>query len=92
MRWTLPKTASMRQTGYNSHPVKENVHHEISTLSIDLAKNVFQVAGFNHHHKREYNKRLNRAKLYAFMANIPPCHVVMEACYSSHYWGRVFTP
>ena len=28
MRWTLPKMASMRQTGYNSHSVKGNVHHE----------------------------------------------------------------
>jgi len=64
---------------------------KISTLSIDLAKNVFQVAGFNPNHKRECNKRLNRSKLNAFMANTPPCRVVMEACYSSHYWGRVFT-
>ena len=46
---------------------------KVSTLSIDLAKNVFQVAGFNSNHKREYNKRLNRAELYAFMENIPPC-------------------
>jgi len=64
---------------------------KISTLSIDLAKNVFQVAGFNSNYKSECNKRLNRAKLNAFMANTPPCRVVMEACYSSHYWGRVFS-
>lgn len=41
---------------------------KISTLSIDLVKNVFQVAGFNSNRKRECNKRLNRAKLNAFMA------------------------
>ena len=63
---------------------------KINTISIDLAKNVFQVAGFNQHHKREFNKRLSRAKLMEFMSNTPPCRVVMEACYSSHYWGRVF--
>ena len=31
---------------------------KISTLSIDLAKNVFQVAGFNSNHKRECNKQI----------------------------------
>jgi transposase len=63
----------------------------ISTISIDLAKNVFQFDGFNQHHKREFNKRLSRTKFIEFMATTSPCRVVMEACYSSHYWGRTLT-
>lgn len=63
---------------------------KVSTISIDLAKNVFQLMGFTEANKGVFNKRLNRAQLKHFMQMQPPCRVVMEACYSSHYWGRLF--
>ena len=63
---------------------------KVSTISIDLAKNVFQLMGFTEANKGVFNKRLNRAQLKHFMQMHPPCRVVMEACYSSHYWGRFF--
>ena len=63
---------------------------KVSTISIDLAKNVFQVMGFSHEGKTLFNKRLNRTQLSEFMQMKPKCRVVMEACYSSHYWGRTF--
>ena len=59
-------------------------------LSIDLAKDVFQVAGFSHRRKVLFNKKFKRSELLAFMAQQPPTEVVMEACYSSHYWARCF--
>lgn len=61
---------------------------KVSTISIDLAKNVFQVLGMNDQAKRVFNKRLNRSQLRELIVNQPPCTIVMEACYSSHYWGR----
>lgn len=61
---------------------------KVSTISIDLAKNVFQVMGFTSTGEAVFNKRLNRLQLRHFMQMQPPCRVVMEACYSSHYWGR----
>jgi transposase len=61
---------------------------KVSTISIDLAKNVFQVMGFTSTGETVFNKRLNRLQLSHFMQIQPPCRVVMEACYSSHYWGR----
>ena len=61
---------------------------KVSTISIDLAKNVFQVIGFTSIGKIVFNKRLNRAQFKHFMQMQPQCLVVMEACYSSHYWGR----
>jgi transposase len=61
---------------------------KVSTISIDLAKNVFQVLGFTSTGKIVFNKRLNRTQLSHFMPMQPKCRVVMEACYSSHYWGR----
>lgn len=61
-----------------------------TTISIDLAKNVFQVMGFTSTGKVVFNKRLNRAQLSHFMQMQLSCRVVMVACYSSHYWGRAF--
>jgi len=58
---------------------------KFSSISIDLAKHVFQVAEFNIHHKRERNKLLGRAKFIEFICNTPLCSVEMEACYSSQY-------
>lgn len=40
--------------------------------------------------KVEFNKMLRRAELSAFIAQQQPTVVVMEACYSSHHWGRTF--
>ena len=61
---------------------------KVTTIAIDLAKNVFQVLGMTSEAKKVYNKRLNRAQLKELLCNTPACIVVMEACYSSHYRGR----
>ena len=61
---------------------------EITTIGIDLAKNVFQVHGMNAHGKTVVRKRLSRAKFLSFFANLPPCLVAMEACGSSNFWAR----
>ena len=65
--------------------------NKISTISIDLAKHVFQVMGFSEKGFPCLSKRLSRKKLRETMLIIPPCTVVMEACSSSHYWGRTFS-
>lgn len=59
-------------------------------IAVDLAKNVFQVCGVTRQQKVVFNKRLKRVELAEFMMNQPPTDVAMEACYSSHYWGRCF--
>ncbi|MFT4938007.1 MAG: transposase [Paraglaciecola sp.] len=61
---------------------------KLRTITIDLAKNVFQVCGVNKHIKQQFNERLKRDELLEFMRQQVPTTVVMEACYSSHYWGR----
>ena len=61
-----------------------------SVISIDLAKNVFQVCVFDEHRKPIFNKKVTRAKLLETVMNQAPDRIVMEACYSSNYWGRVF--
>lgn len=61
-----------------------------SLIAIDLAKNVFHVCGMNEHRKIFVNKALQRNELAAFIAQQPATEIVMEACYSSHYWARCF--
>jgi len=62
----------------------------ITTLGIDIAKSVFQLHGTNGQGKMELKKRLRRGQLLAFMQNLPPCLVGLEACGGSHYWARKF--
>ncbi len=63
----------------------------VAVIGIDLAKNVFQVHGSDATGRRVFNKSLRRASVAKFFANLPPCLVGMEACGSSHYWGRVIS-
>lgn len=60
----------------------------MSILSIDLAKNVFQLQGLNRQGKAVFRKRLYRAGLRAFIAKVPPCLIAMEACIGAHAWAR----
>ena len=62
----------------------------VTTLGIDLAKNVFQVHGANDRGKEVFSKQLSRAKLHAFVANHPRCLIGMEACGGAHHWAREF--
>ncbi len=63
---------------------------QITTLSIDLAKNVFQLHGVDQHAYRRLRKRVSRKKLLPKVANLPPCLIGMEACGGAHYWARAF--
>lgn len=62
----------------------------ITTLGIDIAKSVFHLHGTNQQGKLALKKRLRREQLLAFMQNLPPCLVAMEACGGAHYWARKF--
>ena len=58
-------------------------------IAVDLAKKVFQVCGVNEHVKPQFNKKLKRKAFFEFMTHQAPTTVVMEACYSSNFWGRI---
>lgn len=61
---------------------------EITTLGIDLAKNIFQLHGVDRHGKPVLKKTVSRARLLEALANIPPCLVGIEACGGAHHWAR----
>ena len=61
---------------------------KITTIGIDLAKNVFQIHGVGEHGKVMVRKQLKRAEMSKYFANLTPCLIGMEACGSAHYWAR----
>ena len=61
---------------------------QASTIGIDLAKHSFQLHGAAADGSVVFRKKLTRTKVLDFLASQPPCVVAMEACASSHYWGR----
>ena len=61
----------------------------ISMLAIDLAKGSFQICALGPEGTVLYNRAVSRARLAALLAEQPACIVAMEACATSHHWGRV---
>ena len=61
---------------------------QITTIGLDLAKSVFHLVGLDEHHKEQMKKMLNRHQLLPYLAQLPPCLIVMEACAGSNYWYR----
>lgn len=78
--------------GWYNHPtiVKQmrSPKTKISVLGIDLAKQAFQLHGVDEQGQAVLRKKLTRSKLLAFIAQLEPCLIGLEACSSSHYWAR----
>ena len=62
---------------------------DATTVAVDLAKTVFELAIANAQWRVVSRQRLNRAQFARYLTQTPPTHVVMEACGMAHYWGRV---
>ena len=64
---------------------------QITTIGLDIAKNVFQVHGIDAAEKVVVRKQLRRGQILGFFEALPRCLVGMEACATSHYWARELT-
>src|ERR1700690_312128 len=63
----------------------------VSTVGIDLAKNVFSVHGVDARGTVVVRRAVSRAKLTELVAQLPPCLIGMEACSGAHEWARRFS-
>lgn len=61
---------------------------EVSTIGLDLAKNVFQVHGVDGVGGVVIRRALRRSQVLVWFAKLPRCLVGMEACATAHYWAR----
>src|SRR5258708_4286000 len=67
------------------------VQMQITTIGLDVAKNVFQVHGIDAKEKVVARKQLRRSQVITFFKALPPCLIGMEACATAHYWARELT-
>ena len=61
---------------------------EVSIIGIDLAKRSFQLHGAGVDGSAAFRRKVSREKLLQFLERQPTCLVAMEACATSHLWGR----
>ena len=61
-----------------------------TTVAVDLAKDVFELAFADANARILERRRLTRAAFARAFANHPPLRIVMEACGSAHDWARRF--
>ena len=61
---------------------------DVHVLAIDLAKRSFQVCATDRGGAVLFNRTVSRPKLVLLLSTQPVCIVAMEACATSHYWGR----
>ena len=63
----------------------------ITTIGLDIAKNVFQVHGIDAAENVVVRKQLRRGQVMKFFTALQPCLVGMEACATAHHWARELT-
>lgn len=61
---------------------------QITTIGLDIAKNVFQIHGVDAEEKVVVRKQLRRGQVIRFFEELARCLVGLEACATSHYWTR----
>jgi transposase len=61
---------------------------QVTTVGLDIAKNLFQVHGADAQGRPALKRKLARGKVLEFFADLPPCLIGLEACGAAHYWAR----
>src|SRR4051812_18624275 len=92
MMWTAPLRAFSLGPGSGrisavigkDHPIMR----QIVRVGLDIAKRWFQVHAVDESEREIFNRKLSRDKVLGFLGSLPPCEVALEACSSSHHWGR----
>jgi len=64
---------------------------QITTIGLDIAKNVFQVHGIDGEGQVVLRRKVRRDQLLALFGGLEPCLVGMEACATAHHWARELT-
>jgi transposase len=68
---------------------QEETVMDATIIAVDLAKDVFEIACATEAGRVADRRRLNRVQFQRFLEHLAEgTEVVMEACSSSHYWGR----
>ena len=60
----------------------------LSSIGIDIGKEVFHVVGFGANGKIAFRRKIKRLALAETFSKLAPCVVGMEACLSAHFVSR----
>jgi hypothetical protein len=87
-------SAAMSQNDFKTseiiEPQEASPMKKLSVVGIDIAKQVFHLVGMDEQDTILVRKRLYRAQVMAFIAQLPPTLIGMEACGGAHDWARRF--
>jgi transposase len=61
---------------------------KLSTIGLDLGKNIFHVVGLDDEGAVALRKRLSRSQVLGFFGKLPPSLIGMEACCGAHWLAR----
>jgi hypothetical protein len=90
LRRPLPATRCPRViVAIESH--QGAIDMQVTTIGLDIAKNVFQVHGIDAAEKVVVRRQLRRSQVLEFFEALPPSLIGMEACATAHYWARELT-
>lgn len=64
---------------------------DLHIIGVDIAKNTFHLHGSNHRGDVLFRKKLSRAQMIKFFAELGSCVVALEACATAHHWAREFS-
>ena len=64
---------------------------QVTTIGVDLAKNVFQGHGNTEDESAIFNKPLRRGQVLPFFRKLEPCLIAMESRSTAHHWARELT-
>ena len=62
----------------------------IKTIGLDIAKSIVHLFAVDQGGKLVKKKKLKRQQLLSYIATLPPCLIVMEACGGANHWARAF--
>ena len=78
----------MRHIAVVTNCLRGATQMHVTTIGLDLAKNVFQIHGICEDGEVAFNRALRRAQVLTFFEGLEPCLVGIEACGTSHHWAR----
>src|SRR5207245_2702473 len=79
----VPRSPSVAEPSEKEEPWMKS-----TTIAVDVAKEVLEVAVSVRPGQVRQQKRLTRTAFMKFCTDQPPATVLLEACGSAHYWGR----
>ena len=90
MGWMAPapNCVAMRQSADAIICQEGSRPMQVTTIGLDLAKDVFQVHGITADGAVVFNRSIRRRQVLAFFKQLPPCLVGIEACGSAHHRAR----